>query len=372
MKRRNLLKNFVSLFLLFMLVMAGSKTALAADNTTKATATPISLNVPVTGSFPDANVDHYYKVTIPNDIGNQHVTVTFTSYTGGFITIFLLDEFDRDTGKIDHVGRNETKMLRTRIEGSATKDSNMKKLSPGSTYYLKLDGWGTNGDFTFIVTTGPSDDSWGTFDKAEAITCNQEKSGIIEYKDDIDCYSITLPNDKANYEFLLSSDLDVYALFADSNGIKIGDTKVRANETNNSFSAIGNGQKIYIRMEGLNDNTNYKIKVVTENTVSEDENTVSENENTVSENEKVVAKKSTISTLKLTKYKKGSKKIVGKTIKSATVKVTVNKKTYKVKSNKKGNFTVKLKSKLKAKQKIKVTVSKTNYKTKTKTFKVKK
>lgn len=85
----------------------------------------------------------------------------------------------------------------------------------------------------------------------------------------------------------------------------------------------------------------------------------------------VVETPKTISTLKLTKYKKGSKKITGKTLKKATVKVVVNKKTYTAKANAKGAFTVKLKSKLKKNAKIKVTVSRSGYKAKTKTFKVK-
>lgn len=81
--------------------------------------------------------------------------------------------------------------------------------------------------------------------------------------------------------------------------------------------------------------------------------------------------KKTITTLKLTKYKKGTKKITGKTIKNAKVVVTVNGKTYKVTSNKKGTFTVKLKAKIKAKTKIKVVVSKSGYTQKSKTYKVK-
>lgn len=54
----------------------------------------------------------------------------------------------------------------------------------------------------------------------------------------------------------------------------------------------------------------------------------------------------------------------------ASVKVTINKKTYKVKSNKNGSFTVKLKKKFKQKDKIKVTVSLKGYKSKTAVFKV--
>lgn len=81
--------------------------------------------------------------------------------------------------------------------------------------------------------------------------------------------------------------------------------------------------------------------------------------------------KKSISVLKLTKYKKGAKKISGKTIGKATVKISVGKKTYKAKSNGKGTFTIKLKTKLKKKASIKMTVSKSGYKTKSKTFKVK-
>ena len=84
-----------------------------------------------------------------------------------------------------------------------------------------------------------------------------------------------------------------------------------------------------------------------------------------------VKKPKKITTLSLSKYKKGTKVITGKTISNAKVKVKVSNKNYTVKSNKKGAFTVKLKTKLKSKAAIKVTVSKSGYTTKTKSFKVK-
>ena len=87
---------------------------------------------------------------------------------------------------------------------------------------------------------------------------------------------------------------------------------------------------------------------------------------------KKISTKKTISLLKLTSFKKGSKKIVGKTLKKATIIVKIGKKTYKVKANKKGKFTIELKKKLKKKQKIVVTAKKSGYKTKKKIFKVKK
>ena len=83
------------------------------------------------------------------------------------------------------------------------------------------------------------------------------------------------------------------------------------------------------------------------------------------------SQKKTISTLKLTKYKKKTKKIVGKTVKKGKITVKVSGRTYKVTANASGKFTVKLKKALKKKNKIKVTVSKSGYKTRSKTFKVK-
>lgn len=85
----------------------------------------------------------------------------------------------------------------------------------------------------------------------------------------------------------------------------------------------------------------------------------------------VSSTKKSISVLKLKKYKKGTKKITGKTLKKAKVVVVVNKKKYTTVADAKGNFKITLKKKLKKKEAIKVTVSKSGYKAKTKTFKVK-
>lgn len=76
--------------------------------------------------------------------------------------------------------------------------------------------------------------------------------------------------------------------------------------------------------------------------------------------------------IKITKIslKRGKKKISGRTVGNATVSVRVYKKTYSVKSDSKGKFTVKLKRKLKKNQKITVTVKKNGVK-KVKIYKVK-
>lgn len=87
--------------------------------------------------------------------------------------------------------------------------------------------------------------------------------------------------------------------------------------------------------------------------------------------EKVTPVKKTINVLKLTSFKKGTKKIAGKTLSGAIVKVKIAKKTYTVKADKNGKFKIKLTKKLKKSQKIKVTVKKSGYQSKTKTFTVK-
>lgn len=91
-----------------------------------------------------------------------------------------------------------------------------------------------------------------------------------------------------------------------------------------------------------------------------------------SEQKNTIIKKKAIKKLSLT-AKKGKRKITGKTVKKAAIKIRIDKKTYKVKSNSKGKFTIKLKGKAKLKkgQKIVVTVKKNGYKTKKKVFKVK-
>ena len=347
MKKRILFKYFIMNFLFLIFIMAGSKTTFAKTNTntTLAKATPISIGSTVNGTFNGKNNPvYYYKITIPKDIGNQYITFSLTNYSDTYLKISLCNQSNQLITCIDCIDTNENNYIRTRTDGAAT-TSTISKLIPGSTYYLQVTGiFGSKGDYVLSVTNTP-DDNWGTFDKATEIKCNQLKSGKFEYWDDIDCYYITLPKDKKKYKFIISADNETYALFANSNGIKISDTTISANSTDNSFSVIGNGQKIFVRMNSENSNTNYTLKVVSE--------------------------RKPISKLKLSKYKNGSKKISGKTIRNATVKITVNKKTYIVKSNAKGNFTVKLKKKLKSKQKIKISVSKANYKNKTKTFKVK-
>ncbi|MCM1244529.1 MAG: DUF4430 domain-containing protein [Roseburia sp.] len=96
-----------------------------------------------------------------------------------------------------------------------------------------------------------------------------------------------------------------------------------------------------------------------------------DSEEEVSKDDKKTNKKKKTISLSKVKYKKGTRKITGKTLKGAKVKIQVGKTNNTVKADSKGRFTLRLKKKLKRGMKIKITVSKAGYRTKTKKYKVK-
>lgn len=156
------------------------------------------------------------------------------------------------------------------------------------------------------------------------------------------------------------------------NGNDIASNNSSDNTNNGSGSSTGN-TNINTGTSQSGENVSPKPEDSKDFVSSDKEETVaSDRDNGDTTKKTTVTKKKAIKKLTIT-AKKGKKKITGKTIKKATVKVKIGKKTYKVKSNVKGKFTIKLKGKAKLKkgQKIKVTISKTGYKTKHKTYKVK-
>jgi hypothetical protein len=289
---------------------------------------------------------YWYKVVIPENVGNKWIAFSLSNNSDGSLYFKLFDAGREISG--ERVYSGDSFSITRRMDGAAG-TSTEETLQAGKTYYLQVSssGW-PKGNYTVFVSS-LSDDNWGTYEKAEKMNLNQWKRGKLEKSDDIDCYSITLPNDNRKHAFNISSDNETSVTFANGSGATLGSTTVEANKTNSNFTATGKGQTIYILLQSGNSNvtkaTSYSIRVNT--------------------------KKKTFSRLSLSKYKKGSKKIVGQTIGEANVKVSVNGKSYNVKSKKTGSFTVKLKKKLTSKTKIKVTVSKTDYKSKTKNFRVK-
>lgn len=148
----------------------------------------------------------------------------------------------------------------------------------------------------------------------------------------------------------------------------VGDTNI--NSGTNSSQSVEN---VLSKPENSKDSNSVPSDKQDANAITDNRQTAtSDSSNDNSSKKTTVSKKKVIKKLTVT-AKKGKKKLTGKTIKRATVKIKIGKRTYKVKANSKGKFTVKLKSKAKLKkgQKIKVTVSKKGYKTKNKVFKVK-
>ena len=323
---------------------------------------------------------HYFKFTVPNDIGNQWITFSATNYTSGNIYATLLDSIGTELSKKKSVKKEETYTIDTRIEGSESLIDSSYILTPGSTYYIKLQEINSKRTGNASVSVKSlTDDNWGTFPKAIEFKPNEWQNGKLEKADDIDCFFVTLPDNDSKYTFNISCDNSVNVKFLDENRSNLSELTVDANNTSNKYSVTGHGQSIYVKVKAGNNkisSANYSIKAILQeetnnNNNSNTNNSSSTNNNNNNNNTNINNKKKKIPTLSLSTYKKGTKKIVGKTIKAATVKVNVSGNTYTVKSNNAGKFTAKLVSKLKSGSKITVTVSKKNYITCTRKFFVK-
>lgn len=318
------------------------------SNETMETATPIELGGNASCTFNDKSQEaHYFKFTVPQDIGNQWITFTVTNYTSSNMYSDLLDNQGKSIWGEKSFDKQHTYVFLTRTEGAGTWLPSNRILIPGETYYIKTIRSRTTGDVTVSVE-GSEDDNWGTYENADPMAVGQWKNGKLEMNDDIDCFSVVLPNDNRKHTFNIMSDNKIKVAFANGNRELLSEVSVDALTTNTTYTVTGKGQTIYMRVQAGDDkvtSANYSLKVTTQ--------------------------KKEISKLTLSKYKKNGKKIVGKTVAGASVKVKVNKKTYTVKSGKSGKFTVKLKQKLKSKNKIKVTVTKQNYTTRTEQFIVK-
>ena len=340
-------KGIIFVVLLMIFLISISNKVLAAPGSTKETAETVSIGKSIEESFAEASADqiHYYRVDIPENVGNQYIAISMSNYANKGLYFEIRNALDEKIYKGGNVNNNKSTILRFRIKNTVT-TSNTVVLIPGESYYIRIESnKHTVGNYNMSITATP-DDNWGTFENSPRCIPGQKVTGVIEYADDIDCFGFVLPNDKQKYTFYISADNRLDALLADANGIKIADTGIDNINVNNKLSVYGLGQTVYIRVNRgyVTQTANYSIELK--------------------------AEKETVSVLNLSSYKKGSKKITGKTIGGAKIVVKIGKKKYSTKSDKTGKFTVKLKKKLKSKNKIKVTVSKKNYLTKSKTFKV--
>ena len=353
--------------------------AAEASDTTMQDASVLQFDENATCLFASEKYEaHYFKFTVPNDIGNQWITFSATNYTNKTIYATLLDSIGTELVKEQSVKKEQTYTIDTKIEGSESLIDSSYILVPGNTYYIKLrDKYGSKitGNASVSIKS-LADDNWGTFPKAVEFKPDEWQNGKLEKADDIDCFFVTLPDNNIKYTFNISCDNSVNVKFLDENRANLSELTVDANNTSNKYSVTGHGQTIYVKVKAGNNkiNTaNYSIKAslqkeTNNNNNSSNNNNNNNNNNDNSNNNNTVIKKKKITTLSLKSYKKGTKKVIGKTIKAATVKVNVSGNTYTVKSNNAGKFTAKLVAKLKSGTKITVIVSKKNYITCTRKF----
>ena len=306
-----------------------------------------AVNIPLNGAVVSnyaENKPQYFRFDVPSNIGNKWVVISLTNYTNVPQCISLLDNNGVEISDIkitSHNGGNEA--IYTKISPSTDAYADRIKIKAGMAYFIKVKPyWGDlpKNDFNLSIKT-IDDDNWGGFDNELKLKANKKQSGEIEVINDVDSYSIKVPK-KAECNFVISSDCDAKAYITDKDGIKLAETNIYKGKADNSLSAFGNGEKVFIRIQSRNYTGKYTIKPCI---ASAD--------------------------LKLTKYKRGTAVIKGKTRGYADVKVYYNDKYYYVTSNANGNFAINLDAKLKSKSKIEITVSKSGQDSIIKKFKVK-
>ena len=303
----------------------------------------IPLNGAVVSNYAE-NKPQYFRFDVPSKIGNKWVVISLTNYTDVPQCISLLDNNGVEISDIkitSHNGGNEA--IYTKISPSTDAYADRIKIKAGMAYFIKVKPyWGglPKNDFNLSIKT-IDDDNWGGFDNELKLKANKKQSGEIEVVNDVDSYSIKVPK-KAECNFVINSDCDAKAYITDKDGIKLADANIYKGKADNSLSAVGNGEKVFIRIQSGNYNGKYTIKPCMAS-----------------------------ANLKLTKYKRGTAVIKGKTRGYADVKVYYNNKYYYVTSNANGNFAVNLDTKLKSKSKIEIIVSKQGQDSIVKNFKVK-
>lgn len=298
---------------------------------------------------------YWYKVTIPENVGNRWISFVCNNYGGESIFFDVYDE-SLTRVKTGEIWSNDTKKYRCKV-GDSGMCENIPTVIPGKIYYLKVStniGW-SKGEYSVQVVS-ESDDNWGTLAKAQEISLGKGISGCLEYRDDQDYFSFVMPNDGLKYDISFAGNDRYYARILNSAGTEVFSSNVGDDWGGGTANTllVGNGAKYYVTIAyGNSERLTYNLGI-----------------SLVKQN---------ISKLSV-KAKKNSKKVTISTIKGAKVKVTLSKRIIKngkkrvktiTKTTSSGKFTLKLSSKLKKRYKIKVTVWKAGYNTKTKTIRIK-
>ena len=275
----------------------------------------------------------WYRITIPENVEPGWFTVSCAQKDGIEHEIFLTDT----TGDWNGFFTEDTIDKRAVISGMAYDDSVklksargskwlLPKVTPGETYYIVIRNLQWKSNAFRLRTEIMPDDNLGTYE--------------------------------AKYILHVYSQNNSSVTIEDEPGKEIDTIKCPENSSQPVFMTKGDGQKLYVKIKGDEGRGNYTVwyeekkpEKVTKPSTKPDSKLTQQK------------KKAIIKTIKVKKCKKGTKKIVGKTISCAKVQIKTGGKKYTCSSGKTGKFAVTLKQKLKKKQTVKITVSKKNYTT---------
>lgn len=123
----------------------------------------------------DPNEVYWYKVTIPENVGNKWISFVCNNYGGGSLEFDIYDESGTRV-KSSSLSENDTRKIRCKIQGSGS-CQNIPTVIPGKIYYLKVysDSYWSKGEYSVQVVS-ESDDNWGIIARAQQIFLGKSKS----------------------------------------------------------------------------------------------------------------------------------------------------------------------------------------------------
>ncbi len=225
----------------------------------------LTYNTPEGGEIETGEVS-WYSFTIGSTYSNSWGVVQLIGYEDTTSLKFTVYD-SNDNAVFGNYTHNGSHMCESayRIEGTDTNDEFMPRLNLGWTYYIAVEG---TGEYTVAVYT-ETDDYEGDYTKAAATTIANPYTGKIERSDDIDCFSITFPNDSNSYQVSLYATKKMTARICDSNNNIIANTGLNVMRDRQTSEVVfkGKGQTLYFYLEG-NGGTVYRFKWDIKNTVT--------------------------------------------------------------------------------------------------------
>lgn len=383
--------------LAFSFSLCFSLSAKAAGGATIDEAAALTIGGPTESSSMKKNNNiHWYKCTIPDDIGNQWVTFICKNNMNQQVDFALYDDsdieqplesFDADT--------NESWTLNCKLP-DRIENEDLRTLEPGKTYYIKAESdisGSVSGKYSVQVKS-VSDDNWGTFEQAPEFSIGKKTSGTLEMYGDIDMYKFTVPDipegKELTYTLSLAGSYYCEAAIIDADETEkdsLSGSYEKFSDSREFTFYEGEGGTYYLKISAdTNEDapkTTYSFKLVkgasSEKLTAPSSGDNSSGDNSSGDDSDSSAKRK-IPDITV-QAKKSASIIYIVSLKGAKYVVTLNRKIIKngkktVKKITKTNVTsgtlkINLSKKLKKGDTVKVTVSKSGFKTKSKTTKVK-